>query len=979
MISAANAQVALNDSAVVGVGGAVGISVLSNDLDSSGSTNFNLSSLQILTQPTQGSATVDSVNRLIRYSHLGSTTGADSFTYQILDNSGQAASAQVNVTISDEARLPLVSSKMPPQPPPQNLAVVDAFPGLGFAQPLDIVTPPGETQRLFIVEKGGTISMIPNLAAPSKLLFFDLRTLVNNRTGGGMPTETFRSGGEQGLLGMAFHPNYANNGRFFVAYSVAVNGVDFQRLSEFTVSPSNPNQAGTTPEKIYIEQRDEASNHNGGSVQFGADGYLYMSWGDEGNSNDSFNNSQTITKDFWSSITRIDIDLEPMDYQANDGSAGDDLNIRPNSHPAIRLDASGNPLYEVPADNPWVGATQFLGSNVTASQVRNEFWAVGLRNPWRMSFDAVTGILWCADVGQGAREEVNKIVKGGNYEWAFKEGKINGVKWNNRPSGWTGSHPPIWDYTRGSGTFQGTSVTGGIVYRGSRISSLTGKYIFSDFNSGNIWSLDDSTTTPIVERITGDGGIAGFGHDPSNGDVLMANLNTGKIRRLVKQSVVAGFPDTLAETGLFADPVALTPNPGLVEYDVNLSFWSDHATKRRWFGIPDTTSKIGFNREGAWNSPAGMVWVKHFDLETIRGNPATAKRLETRVFVRNTTGAYGVSYRWNDAGTVASLADAAGEEFDVSVSENGSTANQRWRIPSQAECMTCHSPQAGHSLSFRTRQLNRDGNLAGTSGNFIQLLADAHYLENLDTAPNLLPRHVALDAGEFALEERARAYLEVNCSYCHSSGGSVPAQWDARAVLPLFETGMVNGVANGGIFHPNDRLLVPGQEQRSIILNRTAARNGYTRMPPLGSNVVDTAGVTLLQNWIQQDLSSRQNYAMWRESFFGVPPGTGGDPLVDHDLDGLSNQGEFLAGTNPLLYDSPPIVEIAAEGQGATLTLPVIPGRSVLIETSTDLATWELWEATSNQGLQMAVGPVPAIVIPSNLPAQFFRARIEER
>ncbi len=969
------APTATNDSAIVNVGGTVGIYVLENDLDPNGSSNLNLSSLQIISQPTQGSITIDTANRVIRYTHLGSAAGADSFTYQIQDAAGLAGTAQVNVTISNHSRLPLVSSRMPPQAPPQSIAVVDAFPGLTFSGPLGIVTPPGETQRIFVLEKGGQIRVIPNLTAPTNSPFLDLNTLVNGRAG-----EAFRTTSEQGLLGLAFHPQYASNGRFFVVYSVAVNGLDHQRLSEFAVSSTNPNQANTASEKVLIQQRNEAPNHNGGDLHFGADGYLYMSWGDEGNSDDSLNNSQTITKDFWSSITRIDIDLEAMDYTPNDGSAGDDANVRPNPHPAIRLDTSGNPRYEVPADNPWVGATQFLGSNINATLVRSEFWAVGLRNPWRMSFDSVTGTLWCGDVGQGAREEINKIVRGGNYEWAFKEGLINGVKWNSRPSGWTGSHPPRWDYTHGSGTLQGASVTGGLVYRGSRVASLTGRYIFADYVSGNIWSLNDSTNPPVVERIAGDGGIAGFGTDPSNGDVLMANISTGQIRRLVSQSATAGFPTTLAATGLFADPVALTPNPGLVAYQVNLPFWSDHAEKLRWFGIPETTSKIGFNREGAWNTPAGMIWVKHFDLETVRGNPAsTKKRLETRVMVRNSTGSYGVSYRWNEAGTVATLADAGGEEFDVTVQENGNANTQRWQIPSQAQCITCHSPQAGHSLSFRTRQLNRSGSLAGQNGNFIQLLADAHYLENLDTPPNLLPRHVSPDESAFALEERARAYLEVNCSYCHSSGGSVPAQWDAGAALPLFGTGMVNGVAGGGTFHPDDRLLVPGQEQRSIILNRAAARNGYSRMPPLGSNVVDGAGVALLQEWIQQELPQRKSYAMWRESFFGVPPGTGGDPLIDSDLDGRSNQQEFLAGTHPLLPDRAPSVMITAAAGWADLTLPVIPGRSILLESSSNLQTWSLWEANSNQGLQMASTTATEFAIPASPPARFFRAKIEER
>lgn len=780
--------------------------------------------------------------------------------------------------------------------------------------------------------------------------------------------------GEQGLLGMAFHPDH--NGRFFLVYNVNVSGLAYQRLSEFHWSGmATTSEVGT--EKVLIQQRNDASNHNGGDIHFGADGYLYMSWGDEGNSNDSLNNSQRIDNDFWSSLMRIDVDLEPEDYTINDGTGSDDANLHPNPHPAIVLDEDGNPRYEVPANNPWVGATTFLGSNINAATVRTEFYAVGLRNPWRFSFDIPTGTLWLGDVGQGAREEIDKIVKGGNYEWAFREGFNQGTKWNQRPAGWIGSHPPVIDYGRGSGTMQGTSVTGGVVYRGTAIQSLVGKYVFADYNSGNIWRLDETATSASMVRIAGEGGIVGFGHDPSNGDILMADIE-GKIRRLVAQDLNDGFPHALADTGLFTDASALTPAPGLVAYDVNLPFWSDHAIKRRWFGIPDPTAMVGFSREGNWTLPAGMVWVKHFDIETTRGNPATKKRLETRVLVRNDNGSYGVSYRWNDAGTVATLALGEGEEFDVAITDGSSSFNQRWRIPSRAECSTCHSAQAGHALSFRARQLNRSGSIAGTAGNFIQLLADSMYLSGLDSPPPLLPRHVAPDEIDFTSEERARAYLEVNCAYCHNNGGTVPAQWDARASLPLFETGMINGVAQNGTVSPSHRLIVPGNDQASVIVNRAAARNGYTRMPPLGSNVIDQVGVQLLTDWINGPLTSREDYSSWRERMFGNPP-SGGAPDADDDLDGRTNREEFLARTNPKAVDLAPSLGMSISGNVLSFTLPAIPGRAVTLFVSEDLIDWEKWNARGNNGLPRDPASPATFIVPTTGTKEFFRAVFEER
>jgi uncharacterized repeat protein (TIGR03806 family) len=870
------------------------------------------------------------------------------------------------------AKETLSTSSMPAEPPQQSMSLADRFPTLAsFAKPIALATPPGETNRLFVAQKDGDLVVIPNLGAPSKSVFLDLDGLVNGRSG-----EVFQTSSEQGLLGLAFHPSYASNGWFYVVYSLNINSLRYQRLSRFTVSAGNANLADTASEKILIEQRNEAGNHNGGDVHFGPDGYLYMSWGDEGNSNDSLSNSQRINKDFWSSIIRIDVDLEPEDYTVSDGTGTDDANIRPNAHAAVKLDAGGNPRYEIPADNPFIGFTSFGGSSFLATSVRTEFYAIGLRNPFRFSFDPADGTLWCGDVGQGAREEIDRIVKGGNYEWAFKEGFITGPK--AKPSGLTNLQPPVIDYPRGNGATQGSSVTGGVVYRGEKIPGIIGKYIYADYVSGNIWSLDDSGAAPVIERLTGESGIVGFGYDPTDGEILMADLNSGKVRKLVGQEITGTFPQTLAATGLFSDAATLSPATGLIAYGVNLPFWSDHAIKRRWFGIPDPDAMVGFSAEGNWTFPQGMLWVKHFDLETVRGDPATRKRLETRVLVRNSEGSYGVSYRWNEAGTSASLAAPEGEEFDVSITENGSPVTQRWRIPSRASCITCHSPQAGHALSFRTRQLNRPGEIGGVSGNFLTLLADEGYLGNLDTAPANLPRHAAPGETEIAIEERARAYLDVNCAYCHNDGGSVPAQWDSRSALPLFETGMVNGIPGNGIEHPSDRLIVPGLDQRSVIVHRVAARNGYTRMPPLGSNVIDHEGVQLLTDWINGDLISRVSYEDWRESNFGSPP-VGGAPEEDDDSDGRTNHDEFLAMTDPKTPDARPgPLLVAGEGE-ISLTLPTLPGRSVFLEESVDLVEWNLWDAPGNNGLPRASGDPFTFSVPMDAPGNFFRARIMER
>jgi uncharacterized repeat protein (TIGR03806 family) len=953
-----------DDGAYVYMGSTAIIPVLFNDVEPNGKTDFNPASLTVLTQPSQGTATVHP-NGGILYTHNGETTGIDSFTYRIEDQAGLSSTATVQVNIWENGRLPLANSRMPASPPPQQLSAVNAFPNISFNEPLGLATPPGETNRLFVVEKGGDIEVIPDLAAPAAQTFLNLDAIVNGTAG-----EVFQTIGEQGLLGLAFHPDYANNRRFFVYYSVNIGGVRHQRLSEFARSVGNPNLADPGSEKIFIQQADDYDNHNGGCVQFGPDGYLYVSFGDEGDQNDAGANSQKITKDFWSSMVRIDVNVDPANYGANP-------NLRPNAHTAVVIEPlSGNPYYKVPANNPWVGATTFNGQPVTPANVRTEFWAVGLRNPWRFSFDT-NGDLWLGDVGGGSWEEINRITGGGNYEWAYREGITGqGPRWNERPSGWTGDDPPLYAYGHGSGTFQGNSVTGGVVYRGTRLPALTGKYIFADYSSGHVWSLDPAIGASSVERITGEGGIAGFGTDPSNGDVLLADLN-GQVRRLVSQAVDTGFPATLTDTGLFDDVATLTPTAGLVAYDVNLPFWSDHAKKRRWFGMPALDTMLGFNREGAWTTPAGTVWVKHFDMEMTRGNPATAKRLETRVLVRNEEGAYGVAYRWNAAGTEATLANEAGEEFDLSIDIGGTPTVQRWRIPSRSECMTCHTPHAGHSLSFNTRQLNLPGTIGPDSGNLIQLLANVEYLTGLDESPSTLPRHIATTDTAYSLEARARAWLDVNCSYCHMQGGTAPANFDARVTVPLFDTNLVNVPPTSGALHPDDRLISPGIEERSVIIHRAANRNSYSRMPPLATSVIDPAGVQLLIDWIESMDTSRQSFTAWTTERLATLPPEDQLPTADPDGDGRDNRSEFLAHTDPLAPDAAPVPSLSITDDLMALTFPVLPGRGMILESSGNLADWTDWPAPGNDGLERSTPwQLEVPVEPGN---RFFRARIEER
>ena len=380
---------------------------------------------------------------------------------------------------------------------------------LNFDQPVAIVAPPGETNRLFIIEKPGRIMVIPDLAHPTRSVFLNLKDRVGS------------DDVEQGVLALAFHPDFSHNRQFYVWYTSClwIKGklVREDRLSRFMVSANNPNVADHDSEQQLISQSDEAPNHNGGELIFGPDGYLYLSLGDEGGANDEYQNSQRIDRDFFSGILRIDVDLRPG-------------NLPPNPHPAVHAGT-----YAVPSDNPFVGATHFNGKPLDSAHVRSEFWAVGLRNPWRMSFDPANGWLWCGDVGQDKHEEVDIIKRGGNYGWNYREGNFpfrrsipDGLKFDD----------PVWDYDHSTGI----CITGGLVSHGAHYPELEGKYLFADYAFGRIWALrpdgDKPVSTDKVQLIAKGDTIVAFARDPSNGDVLLANFGEGKILRLVKNPAV---------------------------------------------------------------------------------------------------------------------------------------------------------------------------------------------------------------------------------------------------------------------------------------------------------------------------------------------------------------------------------------------------------------------------------------------------------
>jgi len=807
---------------------------------------------------------------------------------------------------------------------------------------------PGETERMFFLNQAGWILSVTNLTQPRHEVFLDLSAKTYHHQ-------------ESGLLGLAFHPDFRTNGWFFVFYTTFADGSEgpgiYDRLSRFQLDPGNPRRALPESEFILISQFDEDPNHNGGDLAFGPDGYLYVALGDEGGARDSFRNAAVLDGDFFSGILRIDVDRRPG-------------NLDPSPHPAIHPGS-----YSIPKDNPFVGLSRLeigglvLRDQMDPEKLRTEFFAVGLRNPWRMHFDSRSGSLFCLDVGENDREEFNRIVPGGFYGWPFREGTLD-WPWNVPEHGMM---DPLLEYTHQNGRM---AITGGLKLWDGAYPEFEGRILFSDLN-GAVGVADPNS--PDIRWIALHSGlIFSLARHPATGEILALDGTQGQLM-VLKRKVESGppLPARLSETGIFMDLKELQPQPGIVPYEINVPFWSDGALKQRWFALTNLASRFGFSTEGSWSFPVGTLWVKHFDLPLDWAAANRSRRLETRVLIRQAEGVAGASYRWNLEGSEAYLVAEEGLEENLYSPGQPRRALERWRFPSRLECQQCHTRAGGFALGFNTPQLNLWQTFDGVAKNQITELAESGYLDAHPGTPHAWWQLAAANNLSWSLEHRVRSYFAANCSSCHQPGAPSRSRWDARIHIPLSTAGLINAVPVASIASEETRIVAPGSLQHSVLYRRVAEWDGF-HMPPLGHFRFNSEAIRLLEEWILEDLPSRPSYDAWHTEQFGgiVAPQTDWDG--DLDQDGWINEHEFLLGTDPFDGHSSWRMEIIPGPAGVRIRYDRLPGLRFVLESSTSLTpeTWRPVEHPANRPFVGAVAERVEVELPASYSGVFFRMKI---
>ncbi len=698
---------------------------------------------------------------------------------------------------------------------PYRYELVNAFPKLHFGneRPLQVLPFPIGTDQLAVICQSGKIYLIEaEEDSDQRSVFMDMTSLVSH------------IGNEEGLLGLAFHPKFEQNGLFYVTYSANLEQEQPSlRLSRFQATGEGSRRGDLRSEEILMTIAQPYRTQNGGSLEFGPDGYLYIGLGDGGSANDPLDHGQNL-KTLLGSVLRIDVDGTSPDLP-----------------------------YKIPEDNPFADR---------GDQARGEIWAYGFRNVWRLAFDRETGQLWAGDVGQDRFEEINVVRRGGNYGWNKKEGKWPLDLPEGTPflrSAWSLPQEESDEFVDPIMTYyhsEGRAVIGGRVYRGQKLPDLYGLYLYGDFFSGNIWAVewDGQNVLHDTKLCSAKIQMAGFGED-HQGEIYLCAFD-GNIYRLQENSAyqqgqTLRFPAHLSETGLFVSTAQHQLTKGVIPYSVNVPLWSDYSLKLRFLALP-VAGQVEFSDKAPWHFPVGTVIGKTFSLEQRRGEPDSAVRLETRILVKSPSGWEGYTYMWNEDQTDAALIDSATTiPFEVQTADGPIT--QEWYFPSRSDCKACHTNAGSFVLALNTRQFNRVHDYPTHSAN---QLAE---LERLGVFSSPLPaKPDKLDTfpewnGDGDLNDQVRAYLEVNCAFCHAPGGPGNSPIDLRYHTSLDRMGLIGFRSRGTRTKgpPTEYLVSPGRPRNSELLIRMELR-GPGQMPVFATSLPDPLAIERVTEWIRK-------------------------------------------------------------------------------------------------------------------------------
>ena len=551
-----------------------------------------------------------------------------------------------------------------------------------------------------------------------------------------------------------------------------------------------------------------SNGHNGAATCFGNDGMLYVTSGDGTNLMDLDVVGQDLTT-LLSKVLRLDVD------GASDGHT-----------------------YQVPPDNPFVGMPD----------IRPETWAYGLRNPWRITSDPVSGQIWVGTNGQDLRESAHLLERGANYGWSAYEGSR--MFYQDRLQGPSPFTPPTIEHDHS----EFRSLTGGIVYRGSRFPELEGAYIYGDYTTGRIWAAKHDGKQLLWQRELADTNLAVADFTTSSkGDILVVDHLGHAIYSLEPSpqspTTTHEFPHSLSQTGLFSSTSELIPAEGVLPYEINAPSWHDGAQSKFLLALPGTSKATFVDPQSSnahwmsWDLPDGAV------LAQTLSEPHTDLRLETRILLKQDNDWAAYSYVWTKDQTDATLAPKAGTRLKLKSLE--------WQVPSRAECLTCHSRQAKFALGLTNAQLNRPLNPTHENPeNQLTALLALGVVQTSEgpshTLPSPLseiPRLPNPYETSTTLSERMHAYFAVNCSHCHTPNGGGNARLNLGAWVPTDDQNLINAHPEHDTFGiSNARLIAPGDTGRSVLPVRMV-RRGPGQMPPLGTQYPDPEGIQLLMDW----------------------------------------------------------------------------------------------------------------------------------